>query len=78
SVRYFYTGVTEPSAGLPAFVSVGVLDGEVEFVHYDSETRRMEPRVPWMMGAVDPQYWDRNTRIDQSNQQVFHVGLDTL
>ncbi|NWJ05170.1 HA1K protein, partial [Crypturellus undulatus] len=72
SLRYFYTAVTEPSEGQPA------LDGEVVFVRYDSETRRIEPRVPWMVGAVDPQYWDRNTQIEQANQQAFHVHLDTL
>uniref|UniRef100_A0A8C7EDT8 Class I histocompatibility antigen, F10 alpha chain-like n=1 Tax=Nothoprocta perdicaria TaxID=30464 RepID=A0A8C7EDT8_NOTPE len=77
SLRYFYTGVTEPSAGLPAFVVVGVLDGQVEFVRYDSETRRTEPRVPWMQ-REGQQYWDRQTQIAQSHQQGFHVGLDTL
>ncbi|NXA57617.1 HA1B protein, partial [Nothocercus julius] len=77
-LRYFYTGVTEPSEGVPAFVGIGEVDGELVFVHYDSERRKTEPRVPWDLGAVDPQYWDRNTRNFQGSQQVFHTGLDTL
>ncbi|NWJ03047.1 HA1B protein, partial [Crypturellus undulatus] len=78
SVHYFYSGVTERSEGQPAFVAVGEVDGKAVFVRYDSETRRAQPRVPWVLGAVDPQYWDRSTQIFQSSQQVFHDGLDTL
>ncbi|NWJ11720.1 1A26 protein, partial [Crypturellus undulatus] len=75
SLRYFYTGVTEPTEGQPTFVAVGEVDGELVFVHYDSETQRMELRVPWELGTVDSQYWDRNTRNFQGAQQVFHVNL---
>ncbi|NWI99500.1 HA1F protein, partial [Crypturellus undulatus] len=77
SLRYFYTSVTEPSEGQPAFVAMVEVDGEI-INHYDSETRRVQPRVPWVLGAVDPQYWVRNTQIVQANQQVFHDDLDIL
>ncbi|XP_072213921.1 class I histocompatibility antigen, F10 alpha chain-like [Excalfactoria chinensis] len=71
--------MTDPGPGLPWFVSVRYVDGEI-FVHYDSATRRFVPRTEWMKaaGAVDPEYWDRNTRIAQSAERNGLVSLDTL
>ncbi|KAJ1146761.1 hypothetical protein NDU88_013021 [Pleurodeles waltl] len=42
-------------------------------VGYTSESRRMEPRAPWMEGitAEDPQYWERNTESHRGNEQVL-------
>ncbi|XP_067169898.1 class I histocompatibility antigen, F10 alpha chain-like isoform X1 [Apteryx mantelli] len=77
SLRYFYTGVSEPSPGLPAFVSVGYVDGET-ISRYDSETQRKVPRAAWMKANLDQQYWDRQTQILQRWQQTFRVDLDTL
>ncbi|XP_062456851.1 class I histocompatibility antigen, F10 alpha chain-like isoform X2 [Rhea pennata] len=76
SLRYFYTAVTEPSAGLPVFVIVGYVDGET-FMRYDSETRKGEPRAAWMR-QESQQYWDEETQIAQQNQQVYRMDLDTL
>uniref|UniRef100_U3IS38 MHC class I-like antigen recognition-like domain-containing protein n=2 Tax=Anas TaxID=8835 RepID=U3IS38_ANAPP len=77
SLRYFYTAVSDPSPGVPQFMIVGSVDGEV-FVRYDSETRKMEPRVDWIAANTDQQYWDRETEISQSNEQFFQVTLQTL
>ncbi|XP_070593186.1 class I histocompatibility antigen, F10 alpha chain-like [Erythrolamprus reginae] len=79
SLKYFYTTVSEPSQGLPHFVDVGFVDGQV-FVHYDSHSRKMKPRVSWMekVGKEDPQYWDRQTQIVRGNEEVFREGLETL
>ncbi|XP_026548199.1 H-2 class I histocompatibility antigen, Q9 alpha chain-like, partial [Notechis scutatus] len=79
SMKYFYTSISEPSQELPQFVSVGYVDGQV-FVHYDSHTRREQPRVSWMekVGKEDPQYWDRNTQISRGEEEVFRVGLEIL
>ncbi|KAM6038825.1 class I histocompatibility antigen, F10 alpha chain-like isoform 1-T1 [Theristicus caerulescens] len=77
SLRYLDVAVSEPSPGLPQFVSVGYVDGN-PFVRYDSETGKMEPQVDWVRGAVDPQHWNRNTRKAQNAQQVYRVDLDTL
>nr|AJG01877.1 UAA [Nipponia nippon]AJG01900.1 UAA*01 [Nipponia nippon] len=77
SLRYFYVAVSEPGPGLPQYVSVGYLDGN-PFVRYDSETGKVEPRAAWMAASVDQQYWDTQTQIAQSNQQVYRVDLDTL
>ncbi|XP_010216235.1 PREDICTED: BOLA class I histocompatibility antigen, alpha chain BL3-7-like, partial [Tinamus guttatus] len=74
--RYFYTGVTEPSEGQPAFVAVGEVDGQI-IDRYDSEMRRDEPRAAWMQ-QEGQEYWDRQTQILHGTQQVFHDDLDTL
>ncbi|NWJ07421.1 1B59 protein, partial [Crypturellus undulatus] len=76
SLRYFYTAVTEPSGGQPAFVAVGEVDGET-IDRYDSETQRDEPRAAWML-QEGQQYWDRNTQIFQADQQIFRNNLDIL
>ncbi|XP_062456852.1 class I histocompatibility antigen, F10 alpha chain-like [Rhea pennata] len=76
SLRYFITAVTEPSARLPAFTAVGYVDGET-FVRYDSETRKMEPRVAWMR-RESQRYWHEETQKLQHNQQVLRTNLDTL
>ncbi|XP_039206229.1 H-2 class I histocompatibility antigen, Q9 alpha chain-like [Crotalus tigris] len=79
SLKYFSTVISEPSQGLPHFVSLGYVDGQV-FVHYDSNSRRMEPRVSWMekVGKEDPQYWDWNTKAARGNQEEFRGNLETL
>ncbi|KAJ6651694.1 hypothetical protein lerEdw1_020708 [Lerista edwardsae] len=79
SLRYFYTGVSEPGQGLPQFVVVGYVDGQ-RIVHYDSDTRRMTPRAPWMAkaGEEDPQYWDWQTQVLQGSEATFRADLETL
>ncbi|XP_072213841.1 class I histocompatibility antigen, F10 alpha chain-like [Excalfactoria chinensis] len=71
--------MTDPGPGLPWFVSVRYVDGET-FVHYDSTARRFVPRTEWMKaaGAVDPEYWETNTRIAQSSEQNNRVSLVTV
>uniref|UniRef100_A0A8C7E3M7 MHC class I-like antigen recognition-like domain-containing protein n=1 Tax=Naja naja TaxID=35670 RepID=A0A8C7E3M7_NAJNA len=80
SLKYFYTAISEPSQGLPQFVTVGYLDGQV-FVYYDSHTQKKQPRVSWIekyVGKEDPQYWDRETQISRGNEEAFRVGLEVL
>nr|XP_040045403.1 major histocompatibility complex class I-related gene protein-like isoform X2 [Gasterosteus aculeatus aculeatus] len=78
SLKYFLTA----SSGLPnfpEFVGVGLLD-EVEFVHYDSDTKRAEPRQDWMSRLTedDPQYWKRNTELAMDTQQVYKRHIEIL
>ncbi|XP_026547592.1 HLA class I histocompatibility antigen, A-68 alpha chain-like [Notechis scutatus] len=83
SLKYFYTSISDPSQGLPQFVIVGYVDGQV-FVHYDSHTvvykQRMQPRVSWMekVEKDDPEYRDRNTRNFRATEEVFRVDLENL
>ncbi|NXN75944.1 HA1F protein, partial [Himantopus himantopus] len=77
SLRYLYTAVSEPSPGVPHFVVVGYLDGNL-ILRYDSETRRTVPRADWMAANLDQQYWDTQTQKLQSHQQVARVDLDTV
>ena len=77
SLRYFETAMTDPGTGLPWFVIVGYVDGEI-FVRYDSTARRYVPCTEWMAANMDQQYWDRQTNIAQSNEHVYRVDLGTL
>ncbi|XP_010176912.1 PREDICTED: class I histocompatibility antigen, F10 alpha chain-like, partial [Mesitornis unicolor] len=77
SLRYFHVAVSDPSPGVPQFVSVGYVDGNV-ISRYDSETGRVEPRADWMAANMDTQYWDTQSQIGQGNQQIDRVNLDTV
>ncbi|XP_025051370.1 major histocompatibility complex class I-related gene protein-like [Alligator sinensis] len=77
SYRHFYTGVSDPSPGVSAFTAVGYVDDQ-QILHYDSETRRQEPRGDWMQGAVGPGFWDKETRTLQRWQEGFKRNLVTL
>ncbi|KAM6248869.1 class I histocompatibility antigen, F10 alpha chain-like [Porphyrio hochstetteri] len=77
SLRYFYTAVSEPSPGVPEFVIVGYVDGNL-VMRYDSETGRMVPRAEWMKNNLDQQYWDRQTQTGLNNQKMNHLSLATL
>ncbi|NXT84006.1 HA1F protein, partial [Zapornia atra] len=69
--------VSEPSPGVPQFVSLGYVDGNL-ISHYDSDTGRAVPRADWMAANLDQQFWDLETQIGQSNQEIYHEILDTL
>ncbi|XP_060541655.1 uncharacterized protein LOC117656577 isoform X2 [Pantherophis guttatus] len=79
SMKFFSTGISEPSQGQPHFVIVGYVDGQV-FVHYDSHTRKVQPRVSWMekVGKEDPQYWDRESRKQWNVEETLRENLENL
>ncbi|XP_054663393.1 class I histocompatibility antigen, F10 alpha chain-like [Grus americana] len=77
SLCYFDIGVSEPSPGVPQFVSVGYVDGNL-IARYDSETGKTVPGADWMRDNLDQRYWDGQTQIGQNNQKVNRVNLDTL
>uniref|UniRef100_A0A5K1I850 B protein n=1 Tax=Macaca mulatta TaxID=9544 RepID=A0A5K1I850_MACMU len=78
SMRYFHTAVSRPGRGEPRFISVGYVD-DTQFVRFDSdaESRRMEPRAPWIE-QEGPEYWDRETRKAKGNAQTDRENLRTL
>ncbi|NXR74087.1 HA1K protein, partial [Pycnonotus jocosus] len=77
SLRYLSVAVSEPSPGIPQFVSMGFVDG-IPFTRYDSERGRDEPLTQWMKDGAEPGYWDRNTQISVGNQHVEARNLETL
>uniref|UniRef100_A0A670HMM4 MHC class I-like antigen recognition-like domain-containing protein n=1 Tax=Podarcis muralis TaxID=64176 RepID=A0A670HMM4_PODMU len=79
SLRYFYTAVSEPGRGLPQFISVGYVDDQ-QFVQYDSDSKEMLPRIPWMrkVEKEDPQYWHTQTQKAQGHELWYRRNLQNL
>ncbi|XP_070792432.1 major histocompatibility complex class I-related gene protein-like [Pituophis catenifer annectens] len=79
SLKYFYTSISDPNQELPQFVLLGIVDGQV-FVHYDTHSRKLEPRVSWVekAGKVHPKYWDSQTQISHGEEEAFRVSLVNL
>ncbi|XP_036945720.1 major histocompatibility complex class I-related gene protein-like isoform X2 [Acanthopagrus latus] len=76
SLKYFYTA-SSGVPNFPEFVVVGLVN-EVEMVHYDSNTKKTEPKQDWVNKAADPQYWERNTGNFMGAQQTFRANIDIL
>ncbi|KAJ4920147.1 hypothetical protein JOQ06_024684 [Pogonophryne albipinna] len=78
SIKYFYTA-SSGVPNFPEFGTVGLVD-DVEMVHYDSNTKRAEPKQDWMKDITDedPQYWERNTQVFLGSQQVYKVSIDNI
>ncbi|XP_014021024.2 major histocompatibility complex class I-related gene protein isoform X2 [Salmo salar] len=75
SLKYFYTALPQ-STGLPEFSAVAYLDEEPMYF-YDSSTKEVVARQEWVKGAVDPDFWRRNTQILKENEMVFKDNMDT-
>ncbi|XP_036261245.1 class I histocompatibility antigen, F10 alpha chain-like isoform X3 [Molothrus ater] len=77
SLHYLSVAVSEPSPGIPQFMSIGYLDG-IPFARYDSERGRAEPLTQWMKDGVEPEYWESETQINVRNQHISARDLETL
>ncbi|XP_051251238.1 major histocompatibility complex class I-related gene protein-like isoform X1 [Dicentrarchus labrax] len=77
SLKYIFTA-SSGVPNFPEFVTVGLVD-EFQTVHYDSNTRRAEPKQDWMsrVTAEDPQYWERETQACLGKQQAFKANIET-
>ncbi|XP_044190925.1 major histocompatibility complex class I-related gene protein-like isoform X2 [Thunnus albacares] len=76
SLKYFYTGSSQVP-NFPEFVAVGMVD-EVEMIHYDSNTKKAEPKQDWMsrVTADDPQYLGRQTGGLSAEHQNFKANIE--
>ncbi|KAM4879912.1 class I histocompatibility antigen, F10 alpha chain-like isoform 2-T4 [Sylvia borin] len=77
SLRYLQVSVSEPSPGIPQFMSIGFVDG-IPFVRYNTERGRAEPLTQWMKDGAEPGYWDSQTQINERSQNVAAWNLETL
>ncbi|XP_054647398.1 major histocompatibility complex class I-related gene protein-like isoform X3 [Dunckerocampus dactyliophorus] len=78
SVKYFGT-TTSQVPNFPEFVSVGYVD-EVQISHYDSNSRKAEPKQAWMnkITAEDPRYWQTETETSVGNEQRSKVSIENM
>ncbi|XP_053148282.1 uncharacterized protein LOC128343362 isoform X2 [Hemicordylus capensis] len=79
SIDFFYTGVSEPSQGLPQFMAVEFVDDQY-LAYYDTTTKKALPRAPWTrkLEKDNPQYWDSYTKTTQSWEETFRTSLANL
>ncbi|XP_033935338.1 LOW QUALITY PROTEIN: class I histocompatibility antigen, F10 alpha chain-like [Pseudochaenichthys georgianus] len=78
SLTYFHT-VSSGVTTLPEFVVVGLVD-DVETVHYDSNTKRAEPKQDWMKNITDgdTRYWERADSGLSEYPAYFKVDIETV
>ncbi|XP_077013285.1 major histocompatibility complex class I-related protein 1 isoform X2 [Tamandua tetradactyla] len=77
SLIYFRLGISDPSHGIPEFISVGYVDSH-PITTYDSVTRKKEPRAPWMTENLASDHWERYTQLLRGWQQTFKMELQYL
>uniref|UniRef100_A0A8D0B905 MHC class I-like antigen recognition-like domain-containing protein n=1 Tax=Salvator merianae TaxID=96440 RepID=A0A8D0B905_SALMN len=77
SMKYFYTGVSEPGQGLPQFNAVGYVDGQL-FSQYDSNTHEALPQVSWIKEVEKeyPNFWEQETQNFQGTEPVFKENIN--
>ncbi|XP_056372010.1 class I histocompatibility antigen, F10 alpha chain-like isoform X2 [Oenanthe melanoleuca] len=77
SLRFLDVGVSEPSPGIPQYMSIGYLDG-IPFERCHSDRARVEPLTQWMKDGAEPGFWDRETQICVGNQHRDARSLEIL
>nr|XP_033779966.1 major histocompatibility complex class I-related gene protein-like [Geotrypetes seraphini] len=79
SLRYFYTGISEPGSGAPEFYRIGYVD-DMPLTWYDSGTQQFQLLPKWTskLEEEDPEYKERYTQIVRGWQQGFKVDMRTL
>ncbi|XP_068106324.1 class I histocompatibility antigen, Non-RT1.A alpha-1 chain-like isoform X12 [Hyperolius riggenbachi] len=76
SLQYYYTAVSAPGSGLPVVSVVGYVDDR-EITNYNSDTRRDLPKTEWMK-KLEPEYWEYNTHMAQTNEAVMKNNVETV
>lgn len=76
SLRHVHTGSSE-IPNVPDTVAVVFVDG-YQTNHYDSITKRMVPKQPWMsrVSEDDPDYWERETLFWRYQEQRARLHIE--
>ncbi|XP_027621827.1 hereditary hemochromatosis protein isoform X3 [Tupaia chinensis] len=77
SLRYLFMGASEPDLGLPLFEALGYVDDQL-FVSYDHESRRAEPRAPWVPSGTSSRQWLQLSQGLKGWDHMFTVDLWTI
>ncbi|XP_069369901.1 major histocompatibility complex class I-related gene protein-like isoform X3 [Paralichthys olivaceus] len=76
SLKFLFTASSQVP-NFPEFVVVGLVD-EVQIFHYDSNTKKAEPKQDWMLKATDTQYWERETGNLLGHQQWLKFAIEIV
>ena len=76
SLRYFKTRMTDPGPGMPQFVIVGCVDGELLW-NYNSLGRTVRPIMGWLP-QEDQEHWDAETQKARDVELHFYEFLGRL
>nr|XP_005553925.1 PREDICTED: hereditary hemochromatosis protein isoform X2 [Macaca fascicularis] len=77
SLHYLFMGSSEQDLGLSLFEALGYVDDQL-FVFYDHESRRVEPRTPWVSGRMSSQMWLQLSQSLKGWDHMFTVDFWTI
>ncbi|XP_055470453.1 hereditary hemochromatosis protein [Psammomys obesus] len=77
SLHYLFMGASESDLGLPLFEAMGYVDEQL-FVSYNHESRRAEPRAPWLLSQTLSQLWLQLSQSLKVWDQMFIVDFRTI
>ncbi|EAW55517.1 hemochromatosis, isoform CRA_b [Homo sapiens] len=77
SLHYLFMGASEQDLGLSLFEALGYVDDQL-FVFYDHESRRVEPRTPWVSSRISSQMWLQLSQSLKGWDHMFTVDFWTI
>ncbi|XP_012364436.1 hereditary hemochromatosis protein isoform X9 [Nomascus leucogenys] len=77
SLHYLFMGASEQDLGLSLFEALGYVDDQL-FVFYDHESRRVEPRTPWVSRRTSSQMWLQLSQSLKGWDHMFTVDFWTI
>ncbi|XP_069349726.1 hereditary hemochromatosis protein homolog isoform X7 [Eulemur rufifrons] len=77
SLHYLFMGASEPDFGPSLFEALGYVDDQL-FVYYDHESRRAEPRAPWVWNRTSSKLWLQLSQSLKGWDHMFTVDFWTI